>query len=73
MRSRSARNLNDGLKLVEKSTATLLKKDKTNKELEPVKSKKLFLRQKLFNKPLLFIYIVILSRPFQQCCGTLFP
>ena len=46
VRSRSVRNLYDGLKLVEKSAATLLKKTRqindTNKNLQPVESKKLF-------------------------------
>ena len=51
MRSRSVGNLYDGLKLVEKSTATLMKKTRqinnTNKMLEPVESKKLFWCQKI--------------------------
>ena len=54
VRSRSVRNLYDGLKLVEKSTPTLLKKTRqindTNKKLEPVESRTLFLCQKIFNK-----------------------
>ena len=52
-----------GLKLVEKSIATLLKKTRqindTNKKLEPVESKKLFWCQKIFNQLELFICIVI--------------
>ena len=44
----------DGLKLVEKSTVTLLKKTRqtnnTNKKLEPDESKELFWCKKNFNK-----------------------
>ena len=79
MRSRSVRNLYDGLKLVEKSTATLLKKTKeinnTNKKLEPVENKKLFWCQKfsisynflfvlLFHPALFSNVVVLFSRYF---------
>ena len=51
-------DLYDGLKLVEKSTATLLKKERqindTNKKLEPVESKKLFWRPKIFQQAITF-------------------
>ena len=77
MRSISVRNLYDGLKLVEKSTAILLKKTRqindSNKKLEPVESKKLFWCQKIFQQVITFYLYCYFIPSFTAMLRYYFP
>ena len=77
MRSRGVRNLYDGLKLIEKSTATLLKKTRqindTNKKLEPVESKKSSFGAKNFQQAITFHFYCYFILSFPAMLRYSFP